>query len=194
VSYNFVSQKEFYNLQLIERVEFNGNLYGISEEAVTEAMRSSPFVVAVCDAHGAKQFREWAERRGIYCTNVVLECDSNTRLRRLFRRFEETMCEKVLETQNTEQTQNVVRSQVESLLSRIDYWERESADITANIKLADNRAGGTIYRARPASPYYQWFRLDTTETVIAMHSTFVKRLSGPGKNAHELKGLLRYEL
>lgn len=61
INYYFKDISEFEELlnngQLIEHVEYAGNYYGLTKDAVHSALDSSDFIVAVLDKHGAFEIK-----------------------------------------------------------------------------------------------------------------------------------------
>lgn len=90
-SYYFVRREEFSALRaeghMIESVEFNGNLYGISGFEVERVAALGKPIVVVCDPHGALQFRRYAEHRGWKIVSLFVNAPAETIARRFLDRY-----------------------------------------------------------------------------------------------------------
>jgi guanylate kinase len=76
VDYFFCSKEQFLEkdaeCQLVERVEFDQNFYGITKEEVERKFKKSGVVVVVVEPQGAAQVKEFADKNGWNCLRVFV--------------------------------------------------------------------------------------------------------------------------
>lgn len=89
--YFFVDRPEFERMvadgEMVEHVEYDGNLYGTSKAALTSA-GSAPDTVAVvvCEINGAKMLGPFLRSQGIPCICVYMHCRQVELVRRITER------------------------------------------------------------------------------------------------------------
>lgn len=91
VHYNFISPEEFTSLDvnngLIEKVNVNGNFYGVeAKEALKASNQGSPIVV-VAEPHGVQQIKDYCEKNNWDCLAIFVNSPIEVLKERLENRF-----------------------------------------------------------------------------------------------------------
>ncbi|GBR54713.1 hypothetical protein CSR02_14385 [Acetobacter pomorum] len=92
VDYNFISKDQFHKLVekdgFLEWAEFCGNFYGITKQALSDALSSSPqnCAVVVAEINGYRNLLKLSGKLGQYVMGVFLSIDRDTILSRLEKR------------------------------------------------------------------------------------------------------------
>lgn len=91
VDYHFVTPGEFRTMQgmgdFIETVEFGGNSYAMSANALAQAQKANEHVVIVAEPDGAGQISRYCGRADIRCVKVWVDCSPAERARRFVARM-----------------------------------------------------------------------------------------------------------
>lgn len=91
VDYHFVTPSEFRTMHgmgdFIETVEFGGNSYAMSANALALAQKANDHVVIVAEPDGAGQISRYCGRADIRCVKVWVDCSPAERARRFVARM-----------------------------------------------------------------------------------------------------------
>ena len=86
-SYHFVTQEEFDEIEMLERITFNGNTYGGSIAEFEEKFASELVPAIVVEPHGMFQINRNATARGWTVVNVFVDCPPELQSKRFLERF-----------------------------------------------------------------------------------------------------------
>lgn len=86
LNYYFVSQDEFNELELIERVTYSGNYYGLSKKEVLKKINDHPVSIAVLNRPGLEQLKKMLGDR---VESIFMMIDDITIIERMLNRGEE---------------------------------------------------------------------------------------------------------
>lgn len=86
-TYHFVTRDEFDKLELLERVEYNGNCYGGSVQEFEKAFDSGQTPVIIVEPHGNRQININADALGWTVVNVWVGCPVKLQAERLIHRL-----------------------------------------------------------------------------------------------------------
>lgn len=81
--YYFVSNEEFGQIQLIERVNYSGFFYGLSKAEVLEKIKKYPITTVAVDAQGLEQIKKLLGER---VESIFIMVDKNTIIERVIAR------------------------------------------------------------------------------------------------------------
>ena len=91
-AYDFVSRDWVESLvqdDIVEKIEFNGNVYGVTTQQLRKAFRRSKGVVSVViEPEGVKQYAKSAERLGYRLFSIYLDTPKETLAKRFLSRIE----------------------------------------------------------------------------------------------------------
>lgn len=87
--YHFVTREEFDEINLMERIEYNGNAYGASVAEFEEKFARGATPAIVVDPHGMLLINRKAEELGWKVINIYVDCPLELRMERLLYRFAE---------------------------------------------------------------------------------------------------------
>lgn len=87
VNYHFVTREEFEQIEMLETVEFNGNLYGGSVAEFEEKFQSGLTPVIVVEPNGMNQINTNAKDKGWRVVNVFVDIDPELQAERFLGRF-----------------------------------------------------------------------------------------------------------
>lgn len=101
--YHFINQKQFFNIKMIERVDYSGNYYGLSQKEVESKLENYNEVFVIIDKEGIRQLKRlypnYVEVVYIYAT--LDEC-----LERMSNRTTEEILERVINIVKDEELDN----------------------------------------------------------------------------------------
>lgn len=83
VNYYFVTKEEFQKNELIERVEYSGNLYGLSKAEVLDKVNTHPISVVTVETNGLNQLRKLLANR---MESIFIMADQDTVIARMLDR------------------------------------------------------------------------------------------------------------
>ena len=91
--YHFVTREKFEDMwkggEMVERIEYNSNLYGVSAEEFENIFDQGKAALIVCETDGVRQVRNFARERGWDVSTVYLDCPENLLIERFLSRFKE---------------------------------------------------------------------------------------------------------
>lgn len=89
VDYHFVSVEDFQTIDLLERIEYNGALYGASRQAFQEAFDSGRTPIIVVDPSGMIQINRYLRESDSewYPFNIYIDCPLEVQYHRLLERL-----------------------------------------------------------------------------------------------------------
>jgi guanylate kinase len=88
-TYHFVSLEEFNKIEMLERIEFNGNFYGGSEEEFRRCFASGLIPTVIVEPNGMKQINYNSQIRDWTVINVFMDCPTALQAERFLLRFAE---------------------------------------------------------------------------------------------------------
>ena len=100
LDYYFVSEEEFSKIQLVERIHYSGNYYGLSKEEVLKKVKQYPVTVVAVDRHGLEQLKKIMGER---VASIYIMVDKETIIDRI----------------------TVQGGNIEEIKRRIEYAEKE---------------------------------------------------------------------
>lgn len=83
VHYYFVAKEDFQKNELIERVEYSGNLYGLSKAEVLDKVNKRPVSMVAVETHGLNQLRKLLADR---LESIFIMADQDTVIARMLDR------------------------------------------------------------------------------------------------------------
>jgi guanylate kinase len=86
-TYYFKTLDEFNKLDMIERVDFNGNAYGVSRAELESKFKSGLVPVVIVEPNGLMQINENGQKLGWVVINVFVDCPEELQYRRFLQRF-----------------------------------------------------------------------------------------------------------
>jgi hypothetical protein len=86
-TYYFKTLDEFNKTDMIERVDFNGNAYGVSRAELESKFESGLVPVVIVEPNGLMQFNENGQKLGWVVINVFVDCPEELQYRRFLQRF-----------------------------------------------------------------------------------------------------------
>ena len=89
VTYHFVTPEEFKTVELLERVDFNGNLYGGSVAEFEKQFASGRIPLIIVEPNGMGQVNKNAKEKGWKVINVFVACPPKVQAERFLGRFRE---------------------------------------------------------------------------------------------------------
>jgi len=87
VDYHFVAPEALDDIEMLERITFNGNTYGGSIAEFEKHFATGLIPVIVVEPNGMNQININAEKKGWTVINVFLECRKDVQARRFLERF-----------------------------------------------------------------------------------------------------------
>lgn len=82
-SYYFVSKEEFTKMELIERVTYSGQYYGLSKQEVMKKVKEQPFSIVVVEKTGLEQLKKLLGDR---VESIYIMTDDTTIIERMLNR------------------------------------------------------------------------------------------------------------
>ena len=133
VAYHFVSVSQFKRLQLeqglVESVEFNGNLYGVSAAEVARIAALGKPATVVCEPHGHQQIVAYAKARGWKTVSVYVDVPADTFARRFLERFN-----KDIESRPTDEAVEIYAKRLATAISDEFGWAIQTKSYDFMIK------------------------------------------------------------
>lgn len=92
VHYDFITPEKFEELsnknELIEKVEVNGNKYGITADEVLKVSAMKKPIVVVAEPNGVEQIKKYCEEKNWNCLTVFINSPINVLMKRLLSRYD----------------------------------------------------------------------------------------------------------
>jgi guanylate kinase/transcriptional regulator with XRE-family HTH domain len=85
-AYDFVDWSFFDRNTFVEYTNFNGNLYGVSEDELRSKLNEFTYVVCVCEPVGVRQLHSYCQDNGIVHLPVMVVADVRECMKRLIKR------------------------------------------------------------------------------------------------------------
>jgi len=86
-TYYFKTLDEFNKCDMIERIDFNGNAYGVSRQELESKFSSGLIPVVIVEPNGLMQINENSQKLGWDVVNVFVDCPEELQYRRFLQRF-----------------------------------------------------------------------------------------------------------
>lgn len=90
--YDFITPEKFEELslknKLIEKVEVNGNKYGITDDEVLKVTANNKPIVVVAEPHGVAQIKDYCEEKKWNCLSVFINSPVDILMKRLLNRYD----------------------------------------------------------------------------------------------------------
>ena len=118
VDYYFIKEQELLDIDMMEIVQFDNNMYGASEDEFKRIFKMNKIPVVVVTPEGAQEIEENCVKNGWHCVTVFLDTPIDILLERFHARFSA----EVENSSDRKHTNNIYESRLKRLHGEESNW------------------------------------------------------------------------